>query len=273
MNHLVAHAVGNTLLFHDWDEARALWDRLVAALPGAQAIILMPNHIHVLHPRATEIELRRALRAYARWRNHHRGARGAVWRRVEPPERKEGAQKIAGCERYIHLNPSRAGLCADPLAWAFSTYRDAVGLSAFPVRRAARDPAEYHRFTSNDTAVRIGGTPFPTAAGRDPTPQQVLRAVSAVTRTPLAGLRRHGRARTLLVAALRGLTRATIDEIAGIAGLSRSQIKRIRPAADGAVAIIATVAGDVRFGALEAVDLLARWRGEREGFPRRRTAG
>ncbi len=56
--------------------------------------------------------------------------------------------------RYIHLNPVAAGLVARPEDWAFSSYRDYVGLrdgtlpvtdlvlSQFPSRQAYREFVE-----------------------------------------------------------------------------------------------------------------------------------
>jgi hypothetical protein len=261
MNHLVAHAVTGTLLFRDWIEALELWMRLVRAFQGLQALCLMPNHIHLLHPTATAERLRQVLAGYARWRNAHRGESGPVWQRIPPEEPIHGREKERRQERYVHLNPSRAGLATCPLGWPFSTHRDAVGLAAFPVRRAAPDRYEYQRYISSDPSVRVTGTELPNAPWRDPSPDEVRAAVSAVTRTPLSLLRRRGPARTLLVRSLRALTSASAREIAVLTGTSVRNVERAPTVRDRGVEIVATVIGDPRFPALSDEDLQIRWRG------------
>ena len=94
----------------------------------------MPTHAHVLHHREVTTGLRRAMASYARWRHHERGTAGRVWLRLDEPTRSVTAQKRRRDERYVHLNPCRDGLVRDPLGWAFSTHRDAVGLAIDPVR-------------------------------------------------------------------------------------------------------------------------------------------
>lgn len=262
MYHHVAHAVGGTLLFHDWTEARELWDRLTTGLPGMLALALMPNHLHALHPHDAGPDLRRLLAGFAKWRNAHRGEHGSVWDRPIPGAEWVGdADKLRRNERYVHLNPSRARLATCPLGWPFSTHRDAVGLAAFPVRRAARDRHDYHRYVSSDPSADPAGTLLPTAPHREPSAEAVLAAVSAVTRTPLSLLERRGPERTLLVRALRTLSPATIGEIVALTGVSRRQVHRVSPARDPAVVVVQTVIGDPRFPALADEDLRRRWTG------------
>ncbi len=262
MNHLVAHSLPGTLLFHDWVEAAMLWDALVVGLPGAAALCLLPNHVHGLHPTATAEDLRPVLSGFARARNARRGESGGVWERPIPDaEPIGGTDKVRRQERYVHLNPPRGKLAPCPLGWAFSTHRDAVGLAAFPVRKPARDVHEYHRYVSSDPSVAVQGTLLPTAPYGDPTVESVLHAVSAVARTPLSLLARRGRARTLLVRSLRTLTPASLAEIADLAQVSRSTVLRMRPGRDRAVNVVSAVVGDRRFGALLDEDLQHRWRG------------
>lgn len=261
MNHLVAHAASGTLLFHDWTEAAELWNRLVAAFSNLTALCLMPNHLHLLHASATRADLRHVLAGFARWRNARRGERGPVWEAIPAEERILGRVKERRQERYVHLNPPRGGLAACPLGWAFSTHRDAVGLAAFPVRRTAPDRYEYHRYTSSDPSVAVNGTDLPVTPWRDLPPEAVRDAVSAVTRTPLSGLERRGPARTLLVRALRSLTKASAPLIARLTRTSERNVRRVRPSRDRGVLIVEQVVGDPRFAALADEDLRARWRG------------
>lgn len=158
--HLAAHAVPGALAFCTWAEALALWRRVVAALSSHTALTLMPDHLHALTERDEHRRLGDALGAYARWRNHRHGRRGPLWSRQPPPVLVTSAQKIRRTERYIHLNPCRAHLVDDPLAWPFSSYRDRVGLAPFPIIRAVPDPYAFHAWVSG-MAPRRGARPSP----------------------------------------------------------------------------------------------------------------
>ena len=85
MLHACPRAARGTLLFRDWIEARALWDRLTAGL-RFRALVLMPDHVHVQLMDASQLApLAVALRSYARWRNGTRGESGTVWEHRSSP--------------------------------------------------------------------------------------------------------------------------------------------------------------------------------------------
>jgi len=75
MLHLVAHAVPGTLLFRDWTEAHALWQRL-ARVTGVRALVLMPDHVHLVRTCEDPGDFGIALQAFARWRSRWRGRAG-----------------------------------------------------------------------------------------------------------------------------------------------------------------------------------------------------
>jgi hypothetical protein len=106
MHHHVAHALPRTLLFHTWSEAQVLWSFLTTRVPSIDALVLMPNHVHLL----TVVDNRRsfglALRAYARWRNTRRSAVGHVFAPVPDAHPLATADKVFRSERYIHLTPA-----------------------------------------------------------------------------------------------------------------------------------------------------------------------
>lgn len=267
MKHHVAHAVDDTLLFHDWLEARELWFRLAHASAGLVALCLMPDHVHVL----TSVDVRRSLQQamgdYTRWRNAHRGERGPAWIRMPEPTTVKSREKQRRDHRYIHLNPCRAHLAPDPLSWPFSTHREAVGLAVAPVRRAHRDPHGFHRYVSSDPKVHVQGTPLPMRAEADLYGEGALEvlwtAVSAVTRTPSSTLHREASARRLFIRAARTLTDASEASIAGMARVCRRTVLRAEIGADREVQIVERVCGDPRFAALEDMDLRERLRRRR----------
>lgn len=245
MFHLVARATARTWLFLDWREADALWRAVLRAAPAPAALVLMPNHVHLVHPNDVRIPLARALSGYVRWRNAARGQHGPGIERL-PPAEPVAADKVARVVRYVHLNPCRAALCADPLAWPFSTHRDATGFAQPGVVPVRFDRARFHRYVSADPTVDVEGTALPTVTVDVPQVGEVWRAVSAVTRTPLPLLADRPFARRLFVRAARTLCDASAPSIASVAGLHPRTVHRVRAGLDAAVRAVAAAVGDPR---------------------------
>jgi hypothetical protein len=164
----------------------------------------MPNHFHVETP-CDDPE-------HARWQlaNLLGGCRrshvlaGFRWEPVGVPELIEGAQKVSRVARYTVLNPSRAGLVDDPLAWPWTTHRDVVGAIADPwvsashvasvLGRPLRGFVEWmHGYVSADPSVRVDGTPLPVDAEPQDIPTaplgDVIAAAAAATRGTTSSVR------------------------------------------------------------------------------------
>lgn len=273
MEHLVAHAMPPDFLFHDWREARRLWEGLLGVGP-LQAAVLMPDHVHAIMRVVDWPAWLAFLRGYARWRNHRRGEEGrAVWLPAPPPEELTSRLRLQRSLRYVALNPCRDQLVSDPLAWPFNTHRDAVGLAIPGVVPTTRDPAGLHAYISGDPSVSVDGTALPAGLQslRAPPADQVRAAVSALTRTPLGDLAHRGSPRTLLVRGLRGLTRMPLRAIAEEVGVHHAAVLRTEPLPTGLFSTIERVLGDPRFPALtdEPLHLTLAWRRYREGRVRR----
>ncbi len=256
--HHVARMEDDRFSLREWVEYRALWDRIVAQVPGFRALAIMPNHVHGLHHQDVRLELAIAVSGFAHWRHALYGTSGAVWERLPPPEPVTDGEKTARNIRYLHLNPCRGRLVNDPLAAPFTTHRDATGLTLDPIRKKVRDIAKFHRYVSNDATVRIGGTNLPVAPTRAATLREVEAAVSSLLRQPVAVLRQRGSARDLLIHAARALTLATRAEIATWLEVSERTVQRAPSALRGAVLAVAAVVGDPRFAALDGAP--PRWR-------------
>jgi hypothetical protein len=160
----------------------------------------------------------------------------------------------------VHLNPSRSSLVTDPLVWPFSTHRDACGLAVPGVVPREHDVERFHRYVSSDPRVAVNGTPLPTLrpdAARSP--EAVLHAVSAVTRTPLSWItqRRIPERRLYLRAALALCPDSGRRAIGDLVHLDRNAAARAAAGTDPAVDIVARVLGDPRFPALH--DREMRW--------------
>jgi hypothetical protein len=253
MYHLVARSADGRLLFRTWAEGLALWRRVVRGVPGLVAFTVMPDHLHLLHPDDVRLPLAQILAGYARWRNRARRERGRVFEPLPAAQYLADEDKRRRTVRYVHLNPCRARLVRDPLAWPLSTHRDAVGLAAPPVVRVRRDVAAFHAFVSGDPSVAPAGTPLPVAAARTDDVDAVLAAVSALTRTPLEDLGRRGVARTLFLRALA----AHCPEVPRALAAARVGAARSTAFAAAALAdvLVARALHDPRFPALAAGDL------------------
>jgi hypothetical protein len=251
MFHLIARSIEHELLFRTWAEARKLWDTVLRASPGLLAVVLMPDHIHMVHPTDIRVRLGAALSGYVRWRNHQRGENRVVFLKLREPKLLYDDSWVRRCIRYIHLNPCKPKLAPDPLAWPFVTHRDRCGLAVPSVVPAYREPARFHRHVSVDIHVSVTGTELPVGMleARDPT--QVLHAVSALTRTPLAGLRLRGAARTLYFQAARALCpRSSAREIGALVNAHHNTVLDAGTRRGPDVDVVARVLGDPRFPAL-----------------------
>jgi hypothetical protein len=274
MLHVVAHAVSGEFLWCSHEEGLALWSRLLALQPAA--LCLMPDHVHLLTERYDRAAFFRLLSGYARWRNAHRGERhaGGVWLPHPPPDRPPGPKHLRRVYRYIALNPCRERLADDPLAWAFSTHRDAVGLAIPGAVRTARSPEELHHYVSADETVAVEGSalPLPRADAGRPAWGSLVAAVSALTRTPVDRLSAPGLPRQILVAAARQAGGMRVQPIAARLAVSRWTLQREPGVHPELLLLVARVLDEVRFPALGAqrFDRMPRWRRYLEEQPTRR---
>jgi REP element-mobilizing transposase RayT len=273
-------AARGTLLFRTWGEARVLWE-ILARIPGIVALVLMPDHVHLLVMERGLPHVQGALRAWALRRNHMRGEEGQVWGYRAKPREIQDDKHARRAQRYIHLNPCRGELAGDPLEWAFSTHRDAVGLAWPAVRRVSADPGRLHAFVSSDPTVHPDGTRLPDAPvmritedgwefdevnAKGASLSQVAAAVSAVTRAPAAMLKQRGKERTLFLRSARALTQMPGARIARAVGVKPATVSRAGSKVDARVRIVRRVLGDARFGLLGDGDLreLERWSAYRD---------
>lgn len=250
MEHMAAHTLGEDA-FNDWIEARALWDRVIWSCPGVQAAYLLPTRVRVVVPRADRVRLVRGLNAYTRWRNHRRGESGPLWRKVQDP-RPVPARLEAPAVRYVHREGCREGLSHDPLAWAFSTHRDAVGLSLASVRQRELRPFRFHRLTVGPDAESPLGLPEDRFLIHDSVdlPLRLRDVVSSVTRTPLAELRHRPAARLLWVQVLKHFTRLRAGQIGDRVGWVAERVRRVPSLTPEAAAVVRRCLRDARFTAL-----------------------
>lgn len=271
--HLVARALPNTLLFHDWTEALALWHMLVAIFPAAKALCLMPNHIHLItdDPKARK-KLSRLMSGYARWRARYRGLRDAkCWERQPPTQIIADDKHLRRTVRYVMLNPCRGKLASDPLGWPLSNHRDLVGLGLAFYRRP--DAESFHGYVTRDDTVSTEGSLLPFAGKGHAPVQDVFAAVSSILRTPPAKLTSR-LAKWLLVHAAYTMENGDVEVLANELGQSKSGVYRrltSKPTVQQkrVLDMVLRVIGDPRFPALEfgSHKNPIRWEGWAQGEP------
>ena len=155
------------------DKADWLWLKLRRTFPSVLAACLMPDHIHLLLAPGVARDLSRrlggVLSGFAR-----RARAPGYWAPVGTPTVVPNIRHLRRTVRYIHMNPWREGLVADPLCWPWSTHRDAIGARYIPWLEASalaaslgwglRDfPRFFHRYTVTDRDYRPDRLEFPTA--------------------------------------------------------------------------------------------------------------
>jgi REP element-mobilizing transposase RayT len=135
---------------------------------------LMTTHYHiVLH--APEGGLSEGMRdlngGYARWSNRYRGRVDHAFGRRFGSTLIETDEHLREACRYVVLNPVRAGICASPEDWPWSSYHAIVGLEHAPSFLAVG--AILRMFHHDPAKARAAYRAF-IAAGIDPNGQVLV---------------------------------------------------------------------------------------------------
>lgn len=104
----------------------ALQDALRTCDCRLHAYVLMDNHVHLLVTPEREGGLWRMMqslgRRYVRWFNDVHRRTGTLWEGRYKDCLVESDRYLLACQRYIELNPVRAGIAASPGDWHWSSY-------------------------------------------------------------------------------------------------------------------------------------------------------
>ena len=91
------------------------------------AYVLMTNHVHLLltpeHAARVPQVLISVGRRYVQYINHTYGRTGTLWDGRYKSSLVQAETYLLLCQRYIELNPVRAGMVADPAGYRWSSYR------------------------------------------------------------------------------------------------------------------------------------------------------
>ena len=91
------------------------------------AYCLMTNHVHLLltspdHRSCGEL-MRRLAQLHSQYMNRTHGRTGSLWEGRYRSCLVQAENYVLACYRYIDSNPVRAGICADPSGYEWSSYR------------------------------------------------------------------------------------------------------------------------------------------------------
>ncbi len=91
------------------------------------AYVLMTNHVHLLVTPSAEDSLPRLMQAlgrrYVRYINRTYGRTGTLWEGRYKACLVQAGSHFLACQRYIELNPVRAGMVRHPAHYGHSSYR------------------------------------------------------------------------------------------------------------------------------------------------------
>ena len=138
------------------------------------AYVLMGNHFHLLATPSTAQGVPQMMqavgRSYVRRFNNRQGRTGTLWEGRYKSTLIQTESYLLACMAYIDLNPVRAGLCAAPTDYPWSSHGHCVGLRVDPL------------ITPHPLYWELGNTPFAREAAYA---QLVQAGISGQTRSAL----------------------------------------------------------------------------------------
>jgi putative transposase len=116
------------------------------------AYCLMTNHVHLMltpaHEDGPAFVMRDLGRRYVRYFNERHGRTGSLWEGRFYSCLLDSARYVLGCQRYIDLNPVRAGMASSPGAYRWSSYAGNSGARNDPL---LSPHAEYLAMSANES--------------------------------------------------------------------------------------------------------------------------
>jgi hypothetical protein len=203
--HFVFRATGSQTPFSTRDLYLFFWNQLVTRLERCNALVLMPNHGHLIVQETDRLRAARAIRlsllAFKR-------KVPSLWDPIPEPTIVPDTKHLRRQVRYVHLNPCRGQLTKDPLSWEFSTHWDFLGYTVGSISVPSiqvlgfSTKTQFHEFVSSDSTTHIVGTALPRLAPKPSgfpitTLDRVADLSLALTRSPSQNLMKTSLARRL----------------------------------------------------------------------------
>jgi REP element-mobilizing transposase RayT len=133
--HVITRGNDRKVIFHqpaDYKKFLSLLELQKLRLPFfLYAYCLMPNHVHLLLERQRDAVgriMHRLLTGYARYYNRRYGSVGHVLQGRYKAFLCQSDTYLCRLVRYIHLNPVRAGMVAQPQDYSYSSHQSYLGL-------------------------------------------------------------------------------------------------------------------------------------------------
>jgi putative transposase len=129
--HLTQRGHDGRTVFHDDEERRSFLslvkEHSVKSNCDIHAYVLMTNHFHLLvsirERNAQALLMKSLAQRTAVWRHVRHGGTGSLWDNRYHSSQIDSDAYLLMCQRYIELNPVRAGLVAFPGGYKWSSYR------------------------------------------------------------------------------------------------------------------------------------------------------
>lgn len=127
------------------------------------AYCIMPTHIHLILKQnldnGVSLFMSKVLDSYSRYFNLQHGRKGPLWESRFSDILILNDNQMLHLTRYIHLNPTSAGLVKNPLEWDFSSYHEYVNSEFDNGFCSFRDiitlaPKEYQKFTEDQISFQ-----------------------------------------------------------------------------------------------------------------------
>ena len=139
--HVIVRGNNRQAIFHDDDDRttfkRILREACTAHGLSVHAYVLMTNHVHLVATPARPDALSRVMQAvgrqYVRRFNHRHDRTGTLWEGRFRASLIQGDRHLLACQRYVEMNPVRAGMVARPEQFPWSSHRHHLGLASDPL--------------------------------------------------------------------------------------------------------------------------------------------
>lgn len=118
---------------------------------------IMPDHYHllikILHDRSLSQYIANVENSFTRYFNIRFKRKGPLWQSCFKAVRIKTNEQLLHVSRYIHLNPTSAGLVNKPEDWPLSSYRDFINnekiLKEIITEISIRTPSMYKKFVED----------------------------------------------------------------------------------------------------------------------------
>lgn len=110
-----------------------IWENARKHQVALHAWVLMDNHFHLLltpeTPDGVPLMMQAVGRRYVRYFNAQHARTGTLWEGRYKSTLVQTERYLLACMAYLDLNPVRAGMVAEPAAYAWSSHRHYIGQS------------------------------------------------------------------------------------------------------------------------------------------------